>query len=58
MDEDQRGSITDFADNLLNFSTPTHTYESSNHSDGYFHLKIAIAQCFSRAAKNWFCSTY
>jgi hypothetical protein len=35
MSESWIGLITDSVTNLLNFSTPTHTHDFDNHSNGY-----------------------
>jgi hypothetical protein len=37
-------------DNLLRFSTPTHTHDSSNHGDIYDHSKTALVWSL---ADNW-----
>jgi hypothetical protein len=43
------GLITDFAASLLSFSTPTHTHDFDNHSNGYGCLKYSaraeLADC-------------
>jgi hypothetical protein len=45
--ETWRGLIMDSAANLLGISTPNHTHDFSNHSDGYVHSKAALVQSVS-----------
>jgi hypothetical protein len=47
MGETWRSLITDFVANLLSISTPTHTHDFDNHSDGYSHPKTTLVQSFS-----------
>jgi hypothetical protein len=54
MTEDRRGLNTDFAGNLLRFSTHTYTHKFGNHNSSYGHLKTAITWCFSGTARNQF----
>jgi hypothetical protein len=44
MSETWQGLITDSAANLLRFSTPTHTHDFNNHSNGYDSSKMALVQ--------------
>jgi hypothetical protein len=45
--ETWRGLIMDFVANFLSFSTPTHTHDFDNDSNGYAHLKTALVQSIS-----------
>jgi hypothetical protein len=54
MTEDQRGLNTDFAGNLLSFSTHTHTHEFSNYRNSYGHPKTATTRSFSGQAGSRF----
>jgi hypothetical protein len=51
MSETKQGFITDFAANLLSFSTPTHTHDFNNHNNGYGYLKTALLQSVSGSPK-------
>jgi hypothetical protein len=41
------GLITDFATNMLSFSTPTHAHDFGNHNDGYSHSKTGFVRSVS-----------
>jgi hypothetical protein len=49
MSESWRGLITYFASSLLSFSTPTHTHDFNNHSNGYGYFndsaRAELADC-------------
>jgi hypothetical protein len=47
MSESWIGLIIDSATNLLNFSTPTHTHNFDNHSNGYGHSNTAHVRSVS-----------
>jgi hypothetical protein len=47
MSEAWKGSFMDLAANLLGFSTPTHTHNFGNHSNGYGCSKTALMRRFS-----------
>jgi hypothetical protein len=52
MGETWQGLITDFTANLLRFSSPTHTHNFDNHSDGYGHLKTALVRNLAGSRKS------
>jgi hypothetical protein len=44
MSETWRRLITNFVANLLSSSTPTHSHDFGNHSNGYDHSNIVVVR--------------